>query len=140
MKALGLLALFTAVLALTGCASIVSNSKWPVRIDSNPSGQLVTVKNSTGATVSSGTTPLMVDLKSGDGYFGKAAYTIETGGGVTRLDPSFNWWYAGNIVFGGLIGMLIVDPLTGAMWRLPETVIIGPGGAAPSSPGESPYQ
>lgn len=27
-------------------------------------------------------------------------------------------WYFGNIVFGGLIGMLIVDPATGAMWNL----------------------
>jgi hypothetical protein len=27
-------------------------------------------------------------------------------------------WYIGNIVFGGLIGMLIVDPATGAMWKI----------------------
>ena len=30
-----------------------------------------------------------------------------------------NGWYIGNILFGGLIGFLIVDPLTGAM--LPPT-------------------
>jgi hypothetical protein len=29
-----------------------------------------------------------------------------------------NGWYIGNILFGGLIGMLIVDPLTGAMYTL----------------------
>jgi len=28
------------------------------------------------------------------------------------------WYLAGNIVFGGIAGWLIVDPLTGAMWRL----------------------
>jgi hypothetical protein len=27
-------------------------------------------------------------------------------------------WYIGNILFGGLIGMLVVDPQTGAMYRL----------------------
>ena len=30
-------------------------------------------------------------------------------------------YYIGNIVFGGLIGLLIVDPATGAMYKLPET-------------------
>jgi hypothetical protein len=30
----------------------------------------------------------------------------------------------GNIVFGGLIGLLIVDPATGAMWKLEETQVI----------------
>jgi hypothetical protein len=27
-------------------------------------------------------------------------------------------WYWGNILFGGLIGMIIVDPATGAMYKL----------------------
>jgi len=40
-----------------------------------------------------------------------------------RLDSSLSRWYFGNIVFGGLIGMLIVDPLTGAMYNLtPEKI------------------
>jgi hypothetical protein len=34
------------------------------------------------------------------------------------VDSRINGWYVGNIVFGGLIGWLIVDPLTGAMWTL----------------------
>jgi len=33
------------------------------------------------------------------------------------------WYVAGNFVFGGLIGWLIVDPLTGGMWTIsPENV------------------
>ncbi len=35
-----------------------------------------------------------------------------------------NGWYAGNIVFGGLIGILIVDPATGAMWDIKENNIV----------------
>jgi hypothetical protein len=32
-------------------------------------------------------------------------------------------WYFGNLLFGGVIGMLIVDPLTGAMYNLtPEKI------------------
>jgi hypothetical protein len=27
-------------------------------------------------------------------------------------------WYFGNLLFGGLIGLLIVDPATGAMYKL----------------------
>jgi hypothetical protein len=29
-------------------------------------------------------------------------------------------WYFGNLVFGGLIGMVIVDPLTGATFDFPS--------------------
>jgi hypothetical protein len=31
---------------------------------------------------------------------------------------SIDDWYFGNILFGSLIGMLIVEPATGAMWKL----------------------
>lgn len=27
-------------------------------------------------------------------------------------------WYFGNILIGGLLGMLIIDPATGAMWKI----------------------
>ena len=40
-----------------------------------------------------------------------------------KLDSSVSGWYFGNLLFGGLIGMLIVDPLTGAMFNLtPEKI------------------
>jgi hypothetical protein len=35
-----------------------------------------------------------------------------------NVECSINGWYFGNIVFGGLIGFLIVDPVTGAMFKL----------------------
>lgn len=34
-------------------------------------------------------------------------------------------WYWGNILFGGLIGMLAVDPATGAMYKLPKATSAG---------------
>lgn len=29
-----------------------------------------------------------------------------------------NGWYVGNILFGGVLGLLIIDPATGAMYSL----------------------
>ena len=36
----------------------------------------------------------------------------------TEVKGGLNGWYFGNVVFGGLLGIVIVDPLTGAMWTL----------------------
>ena len=43
---------------------------------------------------------------------------------VYELTPSLNGWYIGNLLFGGLIGFLIVDPLTGAMYRFDDYVYV----------------
>ena len=43
-----------------------------------------------------------------------------------KLDSSLSGWYFGNIIFGGLIGMLIVDPVTGAMYNLTPAKIEQP--------------
>lgn len=37
---------------------------------------------------------------------------------IVTVDTKVGGWYVGNILFGGLIGLLIVDPATGAMWTL----------------------
>ncbi len=36
---------------------------------------------------------------------------------MVTIHSRFDGWYIGNILIGGLIGMLIVDPLSGAMYR-----------------------
>ena len=35
----------------------------------------------------------------------------------TKLTRKFNAWYLGNIIFGGIIGV-IIDPITGAIYQL----------------------
>lgn len=115
------------VFALAGCASIVSKSEYPVAIDSKPSGAEFTVTNRDGVVVHRGETPETITLPAGAGFFQSQRYTIELEheGCKARtavLDTSMDGWYIGNIVFGGLIGLLIVDPATGAMWKLPESV------------------
>ena len=62
-------------------------------------------------------------LKSGAGFFQKESYQVrfELAGYEVRSIPvecRVNGWYWGNILLGGVIGMLIVDPATGAMYKL----------------------
>lgn len=116
----------SVILATTGCASIVSDSKYPVSIISEPAGANYEVRNEAGLPVHSGITPGQVTLDSGAGYFDGERYTVYyTKDGYekaeSRVDSSLDGWYWGNLLFGGLIGMLIVDPATGAMYKLPKS-------------------
>lgn len=113
--------------ALASCASIIGKSDYPVSIQSTPADINFVIKDEKGEIISQGKTPLVVTLKSSDSYFSKAHYTVEytnIDGKTTSvgLEPTIDGWYFGNILFGGIIGMLIVDPLTGAMYSLPEEV------------------
>lgn len=120
----------TKALAIAGlitlsasCASIVSKTSYPVTVDSTPRDANVTIKNRHGEQVYSGKTPALVKLKSGAGFFQNAKYaiTISKDGFTSKtveLKATLNGWYFGNIIFGGVIGLLIVDPATGAMYRL----------------------
>lgn len=129
----------TALLALAlfvgpGCASIVSKSEYPVTLNSTPEGLSVRVQNEKGEGVFSGTTPTTAVLRSSDGFFSKANYSLHFTGSsdlehVTMLSPGLDGWYMGNILFGGLIGLLLVDPATGAMYKLPESVTVSMEGA-----------
>lgn len=105
--------LFTgSLLALSSCATIVSGSRQTISFKSTPSSATVYINE-----IEIGKTPIEKKLERKkkeydvmiklDGY-----KTFET-----KLTRSFNAWYIGNIGFGGIIG-LIVDPITGAMYRL----------------------
>lgn len=115
-----------AALALfgTGCASIVHSGARTLNITSDPAGAKVTIcKIDTTSVVAEGTTPYTVALSARRGYFKGQSYNVKfelqgykTAEIVVRHELS--GWYFGNIIFGGLIGMIAVDPATGAMWNL----------------------
>ena len=68
-------------------------------------------------------TPFVATLDPKRGYFKGQSYTLrlELPGYQTtevELTAKMSGWYWGNLVFGGLIGMLAVDPATGAMWNI----------------------
>ncbi|KAF2391963.1 MULTISPECIES: hypothetical protein [Pseudomonas] len=113
------------VIAVSGCASIVSDSKPKVHLYSTPTKANYVIRDSKGGVVSKGMTPGAAILETGRGYFKSESYTVtfqKEGYAQTTvpLKSSVSGWYWGNLLFGGLIGMLIVDPLTGAMYTLPE--------------------
>ncbi|SHJ99602.1 hypothetical protein SAMN02745216_02667 [Desulfatibacillum alkenivorans DSM 16219] len=125
-----LISIFIAVFvvaSLVSCASIVSKSNYPVVVNSSPDGATITVMDKKGAQIYKGKTPTTLTLASSAGYFSGAEYyiTYELEGYETRqvtLQKELDGWYIGNILFGGLIGILIVDPATGAMWKLPPNL------------------
>ena len=66
--------------------------------------------------------------KSSSGFFKREHYTVtfnKPGYGTNTLliKSTVDGWYFGNLLFGGVLGMLIVDPATGAMYNLPDSAI-----------------
>lgn len=121
------LAAAAGALLLPSCASIFNRSVQPVKVTSEPSGLNYTVKDSEGRLVSSGVTPGEEKLKTSPGYFHGASYTFTFSKGkkelgTQTLDARVSGWYYGNILIGGIIGLVVVDPLTGSMYTLPDDV------------------
>jgi hypothetical protein len=115
---------------LTGCATIVGDKTQLVPISSTPSDATIVISDEKGAEVYKGKTPTSVTLQKSDGsYWGGKSFTVKISkaGYETQTIPitsNANGWYiGGNIVFGGLIGWFIVDPLNGGMYTLsPEQI------------------
>lgn len=122
MKRLVTISIIGVAVACSGCATMLNQETGQVAIMSTPGDAEYEVKNEYGATVHRGITPESVTLAKGNGYFDGADYTLTfTKPGyapaVEHLRTSVGGVYAlGNLVFGGLIGYLFVDPATGAMW------------------------
>ncbi len=116
-------------LCFVGCASIVSKSTYPVTINSSPDGAEITVTDSDGKVYLEAITPATISLKAGAGFFKGANYTVTFElPGYTKHTAEINrrvdgWYIGGNLFFGGLIGWLIVDPATGAMWTLNDLYV-----------------
>ncbi len=108
---------------ISSCASIVSKSSWPFSIQTDPPGAKVVITNKRGIEILNKRTPTALLLRSGAGFFSKESYIIAVSmdGYETKkinVECKINGWYFGNILIGGVIGMLIVDPATGAMYKL----------------------
>jgi hypothetical protein len=113
--------------ALSGCATLFNGQSQAITISSAPEGAQVTVSNRAGQRVHVGETPVTLTLKRGAGYFKPEVYTLafsKPGYADQQMTirGSTSGWYFGNILLGGLIGMLAVDPATGAMYSLPKNV------------------
>lgn len=100
-----------SALFLAGCATIMHGSEQEVSFNSNPSQADVTIN---GQDI--GQTPVVADLDRGEKHSveialdGYEPYQLTITKGVSG-------WVAGNLVFGGLIG-LVVDATSGGMYKL----------------------
>jgi len=119
--AIGLVIIF----GVFGCATIIHQEKQDIDINSNPSAASVKIYDlDTEKLIQEGTTPMTVTLERGRSYGKKGRYkvVVEKEGHDSRevlIEGMPDAWYIiGNFFIGGLIGWVIVDPATGAMWML----------------------
>ena len=114
-RLISVVAIATLFFGQTGCATIVSGKSQDVTIRSNPAGAKVLIDG-----MMAGTTPLLADLKRSKRHeikIVKEGYVEEMRG----TKRGFNWWFAGNIIFGGIIG-IIVDFATGGVYKVEPDV------------------
>lgn len=105
-------------LIASGCASIVSGSKQRVSVSTTPANAKVLING-----INVGATPLVTYLKRSEKTH---RITIELEGYKpynTTLKRKLNGWIFGNIIFGGLIGV-IIDASTGAMYSVSENELL----------------
>jgi len=116
LRTLRPLAIGTSLLSLLACATIMQGTRQEVSIASTPSGATVTIDNGEVAK-----TPYAAKLKRKDKHTikielpGYRPYELATSRGTSG-------WVWGNIVFGGIPG-LIIDAIAGGMYKLkPEEI------------------
>ena len=142
--------LFVCVLlgsgGLVSCATVLHSGPEPVTITSEPPEAHVTITNlRTQQLLVRANTPVVTPLARHGGYMRPARYQIvvEKPGYqpyVILLEAELEKQYFGNFVLGGPLGLLVIDPLTGAMYALPSrihAVLItadSPGAAGPAPP------
>lgn len=128
LRMLCAVAVLGAAWSVSGCATIVHSGPRNIPIASAPAGAKVSIYDRSNSLVMTNTTPFVAPLSTKFGYFKSQTYRLvfEMPGydrAEINLDSKVSGWYFGNLVLGGLIGMLIVDPLTGAMYNLtPEKI------------------
>lgn len=98
------------------CGSIIHQTTQQVRVNSQPAGAAVTVACGDVSNDPKLLTPAVVTLHRKPAYC--AVKLNKEGHAETELQfgRQMSGWYLGNILFGGIIG-LIVDAANGAMWN-----------------------
>jgi predicted small secreted protein len=103
-------------LLLTNCGTIMQGARQEVSVSSSPTSARILIDGQP-----MGQTPVTLDLKRKD----KHTVRLELDGYQPyemAMRRSVSYWVAGNIIFGGLIG-LAVDAISGGMYKLsPEQI------------------
>ena len=131
-KFIFVVALALGIVVVSGCATIMSGGETRITINSNPILDTVVITDEKEKEVFRGETTVVVSLKSGgDEFFQKKDYKVVVGkAGYIKhsifIESQIDDWYYANLFWSltgwgipiTLLGMLIIDPGTGAMWTL----------------------
>lgn len=122
-------------LALTtgfaGCATIVSKSQYSFAVKANEPGTIVNVYDEKDVLVTWIKAPGTITLDAYAGFFSPASYrfVFEKPGFendesivAAKIDPCY--WINLICIYSAPLGMLLVDPISGAMWSFDENVVI----------------
>ncbi len=114
---------------LSSCATVMRENSQSIPIKANVDKVDIKLVDKNGQTVFEGQTPTTVNLKTSlNGYFNPQKYTVIASKDGYKTHTSVldwhvsGWYYVGNLVFGGILGYLIIDPITGNMYYLDEEV------------------
>ena len=122
IRALGMFVV-SVMLSLTGCATIVKGNDQNLAITTDPEGASCSVqrKGMYIATVNPTPGSFRVDKSSAalDLKCTKQGY-LNT---ETQIDSSFQGWFLGNLILGGIVG-IVVDASSGAMNQYQATIAL----------------
>lgn len=117
---------FRAVMAVvavlcSGCGTLFGKQEWPVLFHSNVPVEFEVLDES-GALVARRTTPASLILPASDGYLDPMNYTVRFAGRERGLDGETNIVVVANLVipFLGYFCLLVVDPVTGCFFQMPD--------------------
>lgn len=116
-----------------GCASIVHQTTQQVPVTSNPPGAAITVACGDVNNDPKLVTPAVVTVHRKPNHCSIALAKTGYQPAEVSLKKKMSGWYIGNILFGGIIG-LIVDAANGAMYDrtpTPVDVTLTPENPAP---------
>jgi len=116
-------AVLFVLLITVGCATIISGTKQSIGVNSSPTNAEVVIMTKGGIKVFSGRTPASAPLQRMNEYM----VTVSMSGYQDQtiwITHSFNGWVIGNLICGGVLG-LVVDAVSGSIWNLePDSIIV----------------
>lgn len=130
------LACCAALLSVTACASIVTGSSQTITVASAPSGAKCEVSRD-GSAVQSGTTPMSFSLSKTRSDLSISCEDSVGAKGTGTSKSGVEPWVVGNILLGGLIG-LIIDLSSGAHNKYDTPVTVTLTSPPPPQPVNAP--
>jgi hypothetical protein len=131
--------LVALALLASGCGTISIHPRLSFSLQSIPDNASFELREAhhPDEVIKQGTTPAPFSLQRGYGYFRAARYSVVVSkegyeSQAVEFTPSVSGWYWANLLWTPLlppwpiVGMLIVDPLNGAMWDIdiPRVVML----------------